>query len=177
MDTHAVRPPWRLVHLPAGMPHYAWANGEIIVQINGTGPFDVKYVDPKDAPNSHSSRGRRTISKPAESAITMNPRVIAGARCSERRCSAVRFFTRRRVPGSGYQGGRNVSEIYASSAAKESAKSERAMAPARADGAESGIAVCDCVPPAASLARYYASGLLSHVGLVVSRPKQRDRGS
>ncbi len=38
------------VHLPAGMAHYAWADGEAIVQINGTGPFDVKYVDPKDDP-------------------------------------------------------------------------------------------------------------------------------
>jgi quercetin dioxygenase-like cupin family protein len=38
------------VHLPAGMPHYAWADGETIVQINGVGPFDVKYVDPKDDP-------------------------------------------------------------------------------------------------------------------------------
>ena len=35
------------VHLPAGMPHYAVATGETIVQINGTGPFDVVYVDPK----------------------------------------------------------------------------------------------------------------------------------
>jgi quercetin dioxygenase-like cupin family protein len=38
------------VHLPAGMPHYAWADGETVVQINGVGPFDVKYVDPKDDP-------------------------------------------------------------------------------------------------------------------------------
>jgi quercetin dioxygenase-like cupin family protein len=39
------------VHLPAGMPHYAWAaGGEAIVQINGTGPFDVTYVDPRDDP-------------------------------------------------------------------------------------------------------------------------------
>ena len=38
------------VHLPAGMPHYARAEGETIVQINGTGPFDVVYVDPKDDP-------------------------------------------------------------------------------------------------------------------------------
>ncbi len=38
------------VHLPAGMPHYAAADGETIVQINGTGPFDVKYIDPKDDP-------------------------------------------------------------------------------------------------------------------------------
>ena len=38
------------VHLPAGMPHFARAVGETVVQINGTGPFDVKYVDPKDDP-------------------------------------------------------------------------------------------------------------------------------
>ncbi len=38
------------VHLPAGMPHFAWAEVESVVQINGTGPFDVIYVDPKDDP-------------------------------------------------------------------------------------------------------------------------------
>jgi quercetin dioxygenase-like cupin family protein len=38
------------VHLPAGMPHYASADGETIVQINGMGPFDVTYVDPNDDP-------------------------------------------------------------------------------------------------------------------------------
>ena len=40
----------RSVHLPAGMPHYAHAAVETVVQINGTGPFDVVYVDPKDDP-------------------------------------------------------------------------------------------------------------------------------
>jgi quercetin dioxygenase-like cupin family protein len=45
-------PPGSFVHLPAGMPHFAWADGEAIVQINGVGPFDVKYVDPKDDPRS-----------------------------------------------------------------------------------------------------------------------------
>jgi hypothetical protein len=38
------------VHLPAGMPHYARTEGETVVQINGTGPFDVVYIDPKDDP-------------------------------------------------------------------------------------------------------------------------------
>ena len=38
------------VHLPAGMPHYAVVDVETIVQINGVGPFDVTYVDPKDDP-------------------------------------------------------------------------------------------------------------------------------
>lgn len=38
------------VHLPAGMPHFAFTSEEAIVQINGMGPFDVVYVDPKDDP-------------------------------------------------------------------------------------------------------------------------------
>jgi quercetin dioxygenase-like cupin family protein len=45
-------PAGSFVHLPAGMPHYAVAHGEVIVQINGTGPFDVKYVEPKDDPRN-----------------------------------------------------------------------------------------------------------------------------
>jgi quercetin dioxygenase-like cupin family protein len=43
-------PPTSFVHLPAGMPHYAWAEVESVVQINGVGPFDVNYIDPKDDP-------------------------------------------------------------------------------------------------------------------------------
>jgi quercetin dioxygenase-like cupin family protein len=38
------------VQLPAGMPHYAVTEGETIVQVNGMGPFDVVYIDPKDDP-------------------------------------------------------------------------------------------------------------------------------
>ena len=43
-------PPGSFVHLPAGMPHYAWAEGETVVQINGMGPFDVVYINPADDP-------------------------------------------------------------------------------------------------------------------------------
>ena len=46
-------PPGSFVHLPAGMPHYARAEVETIVQINGTGPFDVVYIDPKDDPRNN----------------------------------------------------------------------------------------------------------------------------
>jgi len=49
-----VLPAASFVHLPAGMPHFAWTDGETIVQINGVGPFDVQYVDPGDDP-----RGRQ----------------------------------------------------------------------------------------------------------------------
>ncbi|MCK6427887.1 MAG: cupin domain-containing protein [Burkholderiaceae bacterium] len=43
-------PPGSFIHLPAGTPHYARAEAETVVQINGMGPFDVKYVNPKDDP-------------------------------------------------------------------------------------------------------------------------------
>lgn len=46
----AALPAGSFFHLPSGTPHYAWADGETIVQINGVGPFDVVYVDPKDDP-------------------------------------------------------------------------------------------------------------------------------
>jgi quercetin dioxygenase-like cupin family protein len=43
-------PTGSFVHLPAGMPHFAWAVGETVVQINGEGPFDVTYINPADDP-------------------------------------------------------------------------------------------------------------------------------
>lgn len=46
-------PAGSFIHLPAGMPHYAWAEADSIVQINGTGPFDVVYVNPGDDPRKH----------------------------------------------------------------------------------------------------------------------------
>lgn len=51
-DRAAARPlaPASFVHLPAGMPHHAWAEVESVVQINGVGPFDVQYLDARDDP-------------------------------------------------------------------------------------------------------------------------------
>jgi quercetin dioxygenase-like cupin family protein len=43
------------VHLPAGMPHYALADGHTIVQINGVGPFDVVYINAKDDPRNKAT--------------------------------------------------------------------------------------------------------------------------
>jgi quercetin dioxygenase-like cupin family protein len=45
-------PPASFVHLPAGVSHYAIAETESIVQINGVGPFDVSYINPKDDPRT-----------------------------------------------------------------------------------------------------------------------------
>lgn len=33
------------------MRHYAWVTGETIIEVTGTGPFDITYVDPKDDPS------------------------------------------------------------------------------------------------------------------------------
>lgn len=36
--------------IPAGHPHFVWTDEEVVVQIHGDGPFDIKYVDPEDDP-------------------------------------------------------------------------------------------------------------------------------
>jgi quercetin dioxygenase-like cupin family protein len=40
------------VHLPAGTPHYLMTETESVVQVNGVGPFDVVYVNPRDDPRA-----------------------------------------------------------------------------------------------------------------------------
>ena len=57
IDRAAVKhlPPASFVHLPAGMAHYAVTEVETVVQINGMGPFDVVYVDPKDDPRKKTN--------------------------------------------------------------------------------------------------------------------------
>lgn len=39
-------------NLPGGMHHYAFTKTATVVQIHGTGPLDVKYVNPKDDPTA-----------------------------------------------------------------------------------------------------------------------------
>lgn len=40
------------VYLPANMPHSLWNAGETtVLQVNGTGPFGLKYVNPTDDPS------------------------------------------------------------------------------------------------------------------------------
>jgi quercetin dioxygenase-like cupin family protein len=54
VDRSALRamPPASFFHLPAGMTHYAVAETETVVQINGVGPFDVVYANPKEDPRA-----------------------------------------------------------------------------------------------------------------------------
>ncbi|MGH7467811.1 MAG: cupin domain-containing protein [Longimicrobiales bacterium] len=38
--------------LPAGMRHYAWTQGETIIQLHGTGPWGLTYVNAADDPRN-----------------------------------------------------------------------------------------------------------------------------
>ncbi len=38
--------------MPPGMKHYAWTPAEAIIQIQGMGPFVIKYVNPADDPRN-----------------------------------------------------------------------------------------------------------------------------
>jgi hypothetical protein len=46
---HAL-PAGAIAIMRAGMNHFAWTSGEVIVQLNGTGPWGINYVDPADDP-------------------------------------------------------------------------------------------------------------------------------
>jgi hypothetical protein len=37
---------------PAGMKHFGWLKGETVIQLHGTGPWSLTYVDPKDDPRN-----------------------------------------------------------------------------------------------------------------------------
>jgi quercetin dioxygenase-like cupin family protein len=39
------------VSLPGGTNHYVWTTSESIVQVTGTGPFGLNYVNPADDPS------------------------------------------------------------------------------------------------------------------------------
>jgi quercetin dioxygenase-like cupin family protein len=47
--------PGSFVYLPAGMTHYAIADAETVVQINGVGPFDITYINPNDDPRKKTN--------------------------------------------------------------------------------------------------------------------------
>ena len=37
---------------PAGMKHAAWADSETVIQLHGTGPWAIKYLNPADDPRT-----------------------------------------------------------------------------------------------------------------------------
>ena len=45
-------PAGSFIVLPGKMHHFAWADGDTVVQINGEGPFDIHYIDSADDPRN-----------------------------------------------------------------------------------------------------------------------------
>jgi len=45
--------------LPGKMHHAAETKGETILQVDGTGPFDIHYLDPADNPNPAAAGGAK----------------------------------------------------------------------------------------------------------------------
>ena len=41
---------------PPGMKHFAWAKGETVLQLHGTGPWRIEYVSPADDPRNASRK-------------------------------------------------------------------------------------------------------------------------
>ena len=46
-----------MVVMPAGMRHYAYTSGETVVQLHGTGPWGITYVNPADDPRNQCRAG------------------------------------------------------------------------------------------------------------------------
>jgi ChrR Cupin-like domain len=49
-DASEALPAGSYVLMPKEMRHYAWAKGETIIQVHGTGPFEINYVNAADDP-------------------------------------------------------------------------------------------------------------------------------
>ena len=51
--------------MPPHMHHYAWAKGETVVQLHGTGPFEIIYVNAADDPSGMQGK-KKAAPKKAE---------------------------------------------------------------------------------------------------------------
>lgn len=49
-DKTEALPAGSFMHMPKKMPHFAWVEGETIIQVHGVGPFEVNYVNAEDDP-------------------------------------------------------------------------------------------------------------------------------
>jgi hypothetical protein len=49
-DTAMALPAGSFAHMPKEKRHFAFAKGETIIQVHGTGPFQVHFVNPDDDP-------------------------------------------------------------------------------------------------------------------------------
>lgn len=51
-DKGQALPAGGMVIMPARSPHFAWTSAETVVQLHGTGPWGITYINPADDPRS-----------------------------------------------------------------------------------------------------------------------------
>lgn len=51
-DTTKRLPSGSVAIMPSGDPMYGYAEGQTIIQLHGTGPWGIKYIDPQDDPRN-----------------------------------------------------------------------------------------------------------------------------
>ena len=49
--THPIRA-GDMMFMPPGTPHFAWSEGETVVQVHGTGPWGLNYINAADDPRN-----------------------------------------------------------------------------------------------------------------------------
>lgn len=45
--------PGAIMIMQPGTPHFAWTDAETVVQLHGTGPWGITYINPADDPRKH----------------------------------------------------------------------------------------------------------------------------
>ena len=50
--------PGSFAYLEPTVHHYAMAKGETVIQLHGTGPWEIKYVNPADDPRHGAKSGK-----------------------------------------------------------------------------------------------------------------------
>ncbi len=48
--------PGSFARMPKETRHYAWTKGETVVQVHGSGPFEIIYVNPNDDPRKQAKK-------------------------------------------------------------------------------------------------------------------------
>ncbi|QOC24068.1 cupin domain-containing protein [Wenzhouxiangella sp. AB-CW3] len=52
-DTTRTLPVGSVAIMPPGDPMFGYAEGETIIQLHGTGPWGIEYINPEDDPRNH----------------------------------------------------------------------------------------------------------------------------
>lgn len=65
-------PQGSFIVMPANQAHYAWADKGTVIQVQGRGPFVIKYVNPADDPRRQGVGGAGQAGQPASQASQGN---------------------------------------------------------------------------------------------------------